>query len=402
MHAGMSIVASPSSTFSAGPPPVTPRAAPPWRTLGALAVLVLLAHALVLRTHPNRFGPVLDPALLKRAPAFTTRSIALPPPIEMSAPPAVATPPAKPTAKPAVKPVKKPVFKQKEAVAQAAPAQAAIDSIATLAPEPSVDMPTSPAGRDSLPAPTTAATETSAADIASAATPSASAAAAPPPAPPQTPVTAITLPASAQLDYTMTGSAKGLTYHAKGEMAWQNTGSRYDARMTVSALFVGSRTMSSTGQVSAEGLAPSRFSDKSRTEVAAHFEPGKGQISFSANTPAVPWIKGSQDRVSVFVQLGGMLAGNPAGFPVGSTISMLTVGPRDADNWTFLVESEEQLSLPFGDLATLKLSRKPRREYDQKVEIWYAPALGYLPVRSKITQANGDFVDQQLSALRRP
>ena len=60
------------------------------------------------------------------------------------------------------------------------------------------------------------------------------------------------------------------------------------------------------------------------------------------------------------------------------------------------------LDLPFGETATLKLSRQPRREFDQKVELWYAPALGYLPVRSRITQANGDFVDQQLSELTRP
>ena len=53
-------------------------------------------------------------------------------------------------------------------------------------------------------------------------------------------------------------------------------------------------------------------------------------------------------------------------------------------------------------MATLKLARQPRRDYDQKVELWYAPALGYLPVRSRITQANGDFVDQQLSELTRP
>ena len=200
----------------------------------------------------------------------------------------------------------------------------------------------------------------------------------------------------------MTGSAKGLTYHANGELLWQNAGGSYSARMTVKALFIGSRTMSSTGQAGAEGLAPTRFSDKSRAEVAAHFEPDKGQISFSANTPPVPWVQGAQDRVSVFLQLGGMLAGNPAAFPAGSSISTLTVGPRGADNWTFVVEGPELLALPFGETATVKLSRQPRREYDQKVEIWFSPALGYLPVRNKITQANGDFVDQQLSALTRP
>ena len=210
------------------------------------------------------------------------------------------------------------------------------------------------------------------------------------------------LPASAQLQYKMTGSAKGLTYHAQGELLWQQGGGSYSARMTAKALFVGSRTMTSTGQVSDQGLAPSRFSDKSRTELAAHFEPDKGQISFSANTPSVPWTPGAQDRISVFLQLGGMLAGNPAGFPLNSTISSLTVGPRAADYWTFVVEKEELLSLPFGELATVKLARQPRRDYDQKVELWYAPALGYLPVRSRITQANGDFVDQQLSELTRP
>ena len=194
------------------------------------------------------------------------------------------------------------------------------------------------------------------------------------------------LPASVQLDYQMTGSAKGLTYHANGELAWQNTGSAYNASMTVKALFIGSRTLSSTGQVSGQGLAPSRFTDKSRTEVAAHFEPDKGQISFSANTPTLPWTPGAQDRVSVFMQLGGMLAGNPAAFPVGSQITLRTVGPRDADMWTFLVENEAPLSLPFGELATLKLSRKPRHEYDQKLEVWYAPALvhwyGVSPAKS--------------------
>jgi hypothetical protein len=172
--------------------------------------------------------------------------------------------------------------------------------------------------------------------------------------------------------------------------------------MTVRALFLGARTMSSSGQVGAQGLAPVRFADKSKSEVAAHFEPDKGQISFSANTPPAPWVEGGQDRVSVVLQLGGMLAGNPAGFPDGSTITLFTVGPRDADYWTFRVEGAEVLHLPFGEVAALKLSRQPRREYDQKVELWYAPALGYLPVRNKITQANGDFVDQELSALTRP
>lgn len=344
--------------------PQTPRAAPPWGLLGLLAVAVLALHAMVLQTAPMRFGPALTPEA-QRAPAFVTRRIEAPPAAELSAPPV----------QPAAKPIKPPILKKKMAVAPAAPAQQATESIA-------------PTELEAEPLPT----EPAAPELASA----------PPASPSQTPVAAMTLPASTRLDYTMTGSAKGLSYHANAELLWHNTGSGYDARMTVSALFLGSRSLSSQGQLGPEGLAPKRFSDKSRNEVAAHFEPDKGQISFSANTPTLPWVPGAQDRVSVFLQLGGMLAGQPERFAPGSSISLYTVGPRDADTWTFLVEAEEQLELPMGTLRALKLTRQPRREYDQKVEIWFAPALGYLPVRSKVTQHNGDFVDQQLRAVSPP
>ena len=221
------------------------------------------------------------------------------------------------------------------------------------------------------------------------------------PALPQTTaVTAMALPGSAELKYKATGLSKGLTYHANTELAWHHDGTSYNARMTLSAFLVGSFVWSSTGQVTSEGLAPTRFAEKRRGEVAAHFEPDKGQIIFSANTPTVPWIKGAQDRATVFIQLAGMLAGDPSAFPPGSSISIYTVGPRSADVWTFVVEPVEVVSLPAGDMPALKLIRKPRGEYDNKVELWLAPSLGYLPVRSKVTQADGAFVDQQLSEAK--
>lgn len=207
------------------------------------------------------------------------------------------------------------------------------------------------------------------------------------------------LPANTRLVYEATGRAKGLTYQARSELDWRQTGGQYEARIRISALFLGSRSMTSSGMVGATGLAPRRFADQSRTEQAAHFEPGKGQISFSANTPSLPWVPGAQDRVTVFLQLGGMLAGRPDAFPPGASISVYTVGPRDGQMWTFEVGREETLRLPFGEVLALKLTRQPRRDYDQKVEVWYAPALGYLPVRNKITQHTGDFVDQQLGAV---
>lgn len=403
------------------------RSGPRTRTLLWLALGVLIVHGLVLHTEPTHFGPVLTPAA-QRTAAFATRSLP-------AAPPATASPetsPAPTTAtatKPRPKREQKPILKKKGPQTPYSPALTAINSIANPALEAATREPTaedaSPdqaatlTAQDNTPSDATDTKDTTdapvavvAADLPASASASASAAAAaavssapaaelptPPPGLRQTLATTVKLPDSARLAYQVTGNAKGLTYHASAELNWRNALSHYDASMTVSALFIGSRRMSSSGQIVGEGLAPTRFADKYKSEVAAHFEPDKGQVRFSANTPTVPWIKGMQDRVSVFFQLAGMLAGQPEKFPVGSVISMVTVGPRDADGWSFVVESAEKISLPAGELDTLKLARQPRKEFDQKVEIWYAPSLGYLPVRSKITQANGDFVDQQLTSL---
>lgn len=343
---------------------------PPWRTLTTLAILVLALHALVLKSSPNQFGPLLaKPSEIGRT--FQTRSIAPPPPPAPVAPP-------EPTPKPPV--------------AQETPAQPAPDFVAPApseAPSP-VEIAESPR------------TEAAPVQEAAAETPAAGSELKTPDGADQTQVTTMAVPPSMRLEYKMTGSSKGLPYFANAELGWQNTGGRYEVSMRVSALFLGSRTLSSTGEVNVEGLAPTRFSNKSKSEQAAHFEPDKGLITFSANTPPAQWHKGAQDRISVFIQLGSILAGDPAKYVPDSTISIYTAGPRDAETWTFLVEAEEKLALPIGEIATIKVTRQPRKEFDQKIEIWYAPSMGYMPVRNRITQSNGDFVDQELSAVELP
>ena len=57
--------------------------------------------------------------------------------------------------------------------------------------------------------------------------------------------------------------------------------------------------------------------------------------------------------------------------------------------------------MPYGDLPSIKLQRTPRRDFDQRIELWLAPSLGYLPVRLRITNANGDWVDQLLRSIEK-
>lgn len=194
----------------------------------------------------------------------------------------------------------------------------------------------------------------------------------------------------------MFGEAKKLTYRARSEVLWQHDGSHYTLKNTVSAFLIGSRTWMSEGDITPEGLAPVRFSDNWRKELAAHFERDKGRVVFSANTPEAPLLSGAQDRMSLLMQLSAMFAGAPGNYPPATTVSMQIIGPRDAEVWLFTVNGPETLSLTNGQIDTIKVSRNPRKEFDQTVEVWFSPSQQYLPVRLKITQANGDFVDQRM------
>ncbi len=201
-----------------------------------------------------------------------------------------------------------------------------------------------------------------------------------------------TVPGSHTLKYQVTSNKFPFSLNA--ELGWQLDGESYSARLAFGAFGI-SRVQTSRGQITAEGLAPLRFSDKYRSEVAAHFVREKGKVIFSANTPDAPLLSGAQDRLSVVVQLAAMIAGNPDHFPPATTIALQIVGPRDADIWLFTVEDDEMLTLPGGQLLTRKLVRNPRQEFDQKVELWLAPALDYLPARLRITESNGDYADQR-------
>jgi hypothetical protein len=135
-----------------------------------------------------------------------------------------------------------------------------------------------------------------------------------------------------------------------------------------------------------------------RAEQAAHFDAERGVVSFSANTPDAVLQPGMQDRLSIFMQLAALVAADPAQFGPGTRITVPTVGPRDAETWVFQVDGPEELHLAQARCPR-SLTRSPRAEFDTRVELWLARSIHYLPARIRITQASGDFVDQQLTEV---
>lgn len=178
-----------------------------------------------------------------------------------------------------------------------------------------------------------------------------------------------------------------------GVLDWRQDGTHYEASLSWTVLFITIGSQHSSGRIGPGGIEPLRYSDKRRTSI---FDREQGRILFENNAPSMRLLAGAQDRLSIVMQLGGMLAAEPARYPPGSVIAIQTVGPKDAEIWTFNVGDEQQLDLPAGRIAARLLTRNPRAPVDDKIELWLAPSLGWLPVRIRQTQPNGDFIDLQL------
>ncbi len=212
----------------------------------------------------------------------------------------------------------------------------------------------------------------------------------------------VVLPPPARLLYDVKGEVKGFPYHVNGELLWSPDGNTYSARMEFRHFLMGSRVQTSTGTLGPQGLEPIRFGDKVKSEVAAHFQRDKGKVTFSANTPDALLQPGAQDQLSVLVQVAAQVAAQGGAIDSGTVLAFQAVGPRSSETWRFTVDKSESLTLPGGTVQALRLWRDPLGEYDPKLEIWLAPEQGYLPVRVRLTQRNGDFVDQLWRETRKP
>jgi hypothetical protein len=219
--------------------------------------------------------------------------------------------------------------------------------------------------------------------------------------PAQAQVARFNVPEPATLHYEVTARVKGQQVQGTSELAWHHDGERYEAVFELAVPALPPRRQHSAGQLAGGGFAPQRYAERSRGEQATHFEREEQRFIFSNNRPAAPLAAGAQDRLSVLLQLSALFAGEPQRYPPGTTIAIQTATTRDAGTWLFTVEAQETLQLPGGDMTTVKLVRPPRGDYDLRMELWLAPGAAYVPVRLRLTQPNGDWIDHQWSTTDR-
>lgn len=188
------------------------------------------------------------------------------------------------------------------------------------------------------------------------------------------------------------------------EYTLETDGERY--RMTsearaqglTSLLYSGAITQRSRGRLGPDGLMPEHFVEQrgKRPERWSAIDYTSAQVSFSGGQ-RVPLQPGSQDRLSMLLQLGLILRAQPQRLAAGQSITIPELGSRSIDAAVFGSEGNEVLETPSGPLQTVHLVRRdgdPAR--DPKVDVWLGYDHHFKPVRIRLTDVGGRVLDQLL------
>lgn len=373
-----------------------PTAWKPWQG-GLLVVLVLAAHALALRWLAHEL------ALLDTRPADTMQRMQAAYVRELRPePPAAAPPPVRRVPRPVAR--KRPVQPAASAsapapaeVASAPPAEAlpvasAASEAVPPAPDPAASVPPAAAGEP-------------AAEAASAVAEAASA----PATEPAPPADSFAWPASTRIRYVLTGQFRG-EIHGSAEVQWLRQGERYQVHLEAvigpKIAPLGSRRMSSEGRTTLQGLQPERYEQETRMLLS---EPRQLRMAFDASSITLangtrvlrtPGMDETQDTASQFVQLVWLFRSQPQRLAVGQRVEFTLAFPRRVQRWTYDVVERTSVPTPAGDVEAFHV--KPPRDAtggDWTTEMWFAPALQYLPVRLLIRQDAQTYVDLAMEGL---
>ena len=371
----------------------------------AATALVIALHALLLVGLPE-LGRIIRPGVL--GTAFVTRMIAPPAPAPLARP--AAAPPAAPVA--AAPP---PVAQADRARAPTPPRPARPRP--TEPPPPVVaDNPSAQPSPDTPPTPRSAQANSAATAEASLLGPrppgsfgggsaeqpitpplaGAEAAAALQSAAGASDVPA-TVPPAASVSYRTEVYIGGQAVTLTTTLNWRQDGHQYDARWTLYGPRFGDHSRSSTGLLAPQGLVPVDAALRTTEAQTVRFDYATQQLLFASGS--APLRAGTQDRLSVLLQLGAWLAGDAARYPVGSRIELPAAHAHGPGTWRFEVEAEERLvALKGQELPTLRLVHAPQDAADARLEVWLGRSLNYLPVRLRITEANGDTVEHTMQS----
>jgi len=332
---------------------------PFWR--GALVLAVVLAMHVVAITGVRREIAMAEPT----EPTQTTLSIALlkaPPP-----PAAVATAPTKPKPPPTAR-------------TPSIPAPTAAAAPEPAPPPPPPPPPPAPAEEPAPPSP--AATEPEA-------------------EPSKLPPGVKQLPTKGRIAYRTTYSRmRGIEALTYVDWSIDLEQGRYELWLrTVDP--PGLLDLRSTGELRPFGIAPFRYVERvdiANRELSVDFDWTEHTVRFAGRGAGEPakFEDGTQDPLSLQFHLPLLAQTYPWRFTPGSQIDF-QVARRKVENYSFVIDGFEQITLGGKVVHTLKVLRPKTPESNRAVELWMAPEFDWIPVRLRYVDPNGETWDSTLA-----
>lgn len=200
----------------------------------------------------------------------------------------------------------------------------------------------------------------------------------------------VRMPEPVLLRYTLTGQPQASAPAAEAQLDWRRDGERYQLEMDG----VLGRLTSQGGGGDAGVRPRSAAEDAGGKQLTTAF--GVDTVHFGATGTSIGDSVGIQDRASVLMQLAGIGLAEPA--QMRGVVDIVVAGTSEAVIAHFEVIGNDTLVTPLGAIETLHLAQQglPGRA---RLDVWLAPARGWLPVQLRVTGADGVALTQTVTAI---
>ncbi|MFM2448436.1 MAG: hypothetical protein RIS44_886 [Pseudomonadota bacterium] len=379
-----------SGQSSARQPAATPALS--WVVGSVLMVLVVLTHAWLVNVVGEGLAQMAaEPATPPRVQVRYVRDMALAAPAEIAPtkrPPAPKKPP-QPTGAPLPRLLPQAAAPQPDETSTDAASQAAPEAVAQAA--------------SAADAPAEAPLVPQSADVAAPHTPTNTKLAE---APPNTNLTEQTIdsvwPQTTRVSYSAQGYYNG-EFYGNATVEWVRQGDRYQMHMDVSlGLGIYKRMATSRGRISDQGARPEQFDETVHRLFAKPRQStvllGEQQIEFAQGNK-VDRPAGVQDTTSQFVQLTYLFATRPELTEPGQRIEFPLAFHRNLRAYAYQVQARQVLQTVLGPLDTVHVvpRRVDPKDNDLVAQLWFAPALKYLPARIRFNQGEDIYIELNIS-----
>ncbi len=207
----------------------------------------------------------------------------------------------------------------------------------------------------------------------------------------------VVLPRSVQIRYIAAGTRSGVTYSGiPATLRWSQDNAHYNLHWEFLSSMAGNRRRSNHGVLTPQGLAPAILMDMDdERREQWRFDYANKQLVGAVDQARLEFTPGTQDELSVVIQLAAVAAAQPKELTPGAKLSVPVLEANQVHDTSFTVAGEELImALEDKALPTIHLIHQAEGEAQSAVEVWLAPSLDYMPARWRITHANGDTQDR--------